>query len=88
VSAYEQKTQHSPARGRSTVRQPEHSKKCRQASSGISSWLSRAHTGHRSVAYSLTDLLGTGISLTHIAQVCGGWTIKDPVDAKLRSGLA
>ena len=27
-------------------------------------------------------------SLTHIAQVCGGWTIKDPVNAKLRPGPA
>ena len=27
-------------------------------------------------------------SLTHIAQVCGGWTIKNLVNAKLRPGLA
>jgi hypothetical protein len=27
-------------------------------------------------------------SLTHIAQVCGGWTIKDPVNAKRPPGLA
>lgn len=27
-------------------------------------------------------------SLTHIAQVRGGWTIKHPVNAKLRSRLA
>ncbi|MGF6999965.1 DNA-binding MarR family transcriptional regulator [Paraburkholderia sp. GAS32] len=27
-------------------------------------------------------------SLTHIAQVCGGWTIKNPVNAKLRPWLA
>ena len=27
-------------------------------------------------------------SLTHIAQVCGSWTIKSLVNAKLRRGLA
>jgi hypothetical protein len=27
-------------------------------------------------------------SLTHIAQVCGGWTIENLVNAKLRRGLA
>jgi hypothetical protein len=27
-------------------------------------------------------------SLTHIAQVCGSWTIKNLVNAKLRPGLA
>ena len=27
-------------------------------------------------------------SLTHIAQMCGGWTIKNLVNAKLRPGLA
>ena len=27
-------------------------------------------------------------SLTHIAQVCGSWTIKNLVNAKLRLGLA
>jgi hypothetical protein len=27
-------------------------------------------------------------SLTHIAQVCGGWTIKNPVNAKLRARFA
>jgi hypothetical protein len=27
-------------------------------------------------------------SLTHIAQVCGSGTIENPVDAKLRPGLA
>ena len=27
------------------------------------------------------------LSLTHIAQVCGGWTIKNFVNAKLRPGL-
>jgi hypothetical protein len=28
------------------------------------------------------------LSLTHIAQVCGSWTIKNLVNAKLRAGLA
>ncbi len=27
-------------------------------------------------------------SLTHIPQVCGGWIVKNPLNAKLRPGLA